>query len=242
VADAVRNDELDIRPGAAYATDNYSLVAWALVAIVVLGALADRSGLLRLLSSLGAALVLFGTYRAAGVTPRRLKQLSIVTGLVVVVLTVTSFSDDRIIAGLSLVVIAVLLGGGPGVLVRRIFEQPVIRAAHVLAAVVAYAQIALFFSYLFGALELLIDTPFFNQEGYGSFAFLYFSVVTITTLGYGDLTPATDIGRSMVMIETVLGQIFLVVLVARLVSVLGVEATHRRSSAPDPADGEREET
>ena len=48
---------------------------------------------------------------------------------------------------------------------------------------------------------------------------LYFSYVTLTTLGYGDITPATAQARSLVMLESVFGVLYLAVLVARLVSI-----------------------
>ena len=51
--------------------------------------------------------------------------------------------------------------------------------------------------------------------------FLYFSFVTITTVGYGDLTAGTSTGRVLVTFEAMIGQIFLVTLVARLVSMYG---------------------
>jgi len=47
----------------------------------------------------------------------------------------------------------------------------------------------------------------------------YFSFVTLTTLGYGDITPVTDAGRLLAMLEATLGQLFLVILVARLVGM-----------------------
>ena len=51
---------------------------------------------------------------------------------------------------------------------------------------------------------------------------LYFSVVTITTLGYGDITPVHPWARATVMLEAVIGPLYLAILVARLVS-LGIE-------------------
>ena len=65
--------------------------------------------------------------------------------------------------------------------------------------------------------------------------FLYFSFVTLTTLGYGDFTPATDIGKVMVTFEALIGQVFLVTLVARLVSMYGIRrrAPIGRRSRPD---------
>ncbi|UCF20549.1 MAG: two pore domain potassium channel family protein [Gemmatimonadota bacterium] len=50
-------------------------------------------------------------------------------------------------------------------------------------------------------------------------ALLYFSFVTISTLGYGDITPATEAARILAILEAVLGQLFLVLVVARLVGL-----------------------
>ena len=49
--------------------------------------------------------------------------------------------------------------------------------------------------------------------------FLYFSFVTMSTLGYGDISPAIEITRSLAMLEAIAGQIYLVVVVAWLVGV-----------------------
>jgi Ion channel. len=51
---------------------------------------------------------------------------------------------------------------------------------------------------------------------------IYFSFVTLATLGYGDIIPANDIIRSLAIIQTMCGQVYLVVLVARLVTLYGV--------------------
>ena len=48
---------------------------------------------------------------------------------------------------------------------------------------------------------------------------MYFSFVVLTTLGFGDLTPATDGGKAVVAFEALLGQLFLVTVVSRLVSL-----------------------
>ena len=62
--------------------------------------------------------------------------------------------------------------------------------------------------------------------------FMYFSFITLTTVGYGDLTPFTDAARSAAVFEAVLGQVFLATAVARIVSLLG---SRRDDPTPQPA-------
>ena len=73
---------------------------------------------------------------------------------------------------------------------------------------------------------------FFNQGDQPTTSFMYFSLVTITTLGYGDLSPAHEVGKFLATAEAVIGQVFLVTVVARLVSLYGMS---RRDSADQPA-------
>ena len=54
---------------------------------------------------------------------------------------------------------------------------------------------------------------------------LYFSFVTLATLGYGDIVPRSDVARGLAIVEGVGGQLFLAVLVARLVSLYGRRKT-----------------
>jgi voltage-gated potassium channel Kch len=51
--------------------------------------------------------------------------------------------------------------------------------------------------------------------------YTYFSFVTLTTVGYGDITAASDIAKRLVVVEAFIGQVFLITLVARLVSLWG---------------------
>ncbi len=51
--------------------------------------------------------------------------------------------------------------------------------------------------------------------------YLCFSFVTLTTVGYGDLTAASDLAERLVVVEAFLGQVFIITLVARLVSLWG---------------------
>jgi len=67
--------------------------------------------------------------------------------------------------------------------------------------------------------------------------FVYFSYITITTTGYGDLTAASNFGRMLAASEALIGQLYLVSVVALLVGNVGrtVEPRRHRGSAPDAA-------
>lgn len=91
------------------------------------------------------------------------------------------------------------------------------------AALCTYLLIGIIFASAYSLLELY-DTKAFNTPGSVPFSersedSIYFSFVTLTTLGYGDITPASPGARTLAMFEAILGQFFLTVLVAWLVGL-----------------------
>ncbi|HEY7267608.1 MAG TPA: potassium channel family protein [Solirubrobacterales bacterium] len=89
-----------------------------------------------------------------------------------------------------------------------------------------YLLIGLLFAVAFDVIQQVGGTHFFTTEHAGRDDFLYFSYTTLTTVGYGDLVAASDLGRSLAMTEALLGQIYLVTVVALIVGNL------RRSREP----------
>ena len=86
-----------------------------------------------------------------------------------------------------------------------------------------YLLIGSLFAFVYGIVSSIGSEPFFAQHGDvdTSQNFLYFSFVTMTTVGYGDLTAATSLGRSLANAEALIGQIYLVTVVATIVGGLG---------------------
>jgi hypothetical protein len=77
-------------------------------------------------------------------------------------------------------------------------------------------------SFLYGVLDLVEPGSFAISEAQTlgeRTIYLYYSFVTITTLGYGDVTPISYIATSLAVLEAVVGQLYLVVLVAWLVGM-----------------------
>jgi hypothetical protein len=90
-----------------------------------------------------------------------------------------------------------------------------------------YVLIGLIFAVAFAVIQDVGSTDFFTTKHAGRDDFLYFSYATLTTVGYGDLVAATNLGRSMAICEALLGQIYLVTVVALIVGNLGRPAESR---------------
>jgi hypothetical protein len=114
-------------------------------------------------------------------------------------------------------------------ILRNAFAHRRISLNTVAAALSAYLLIGLVFTSLFRFVDI-VAPPFFAQTNTNQFTFEYFSFITLSTVGYGDFSPANDAGRTLAMLEGVFGQIFLVTIVALVVSNLGVERHQLRHS------------
>lgn len=166
--------------------------------------------------------------RASGVKRRwtRIVDVLVIVGaiLLAVVLATDLFTnfdvgavnDGRATAPVLYLVLTFL---APFVVVRRLIRQQEVTAKTLTGAVTAYLLIALSSNYLFLTVDALSTTPFFGDPQ-PSTSFMYFSLVTITTLGYGDLAPAAPWGRLTAASEAVIGQVFLVTFVALVVGML----------------------
>ena len=90
---------------------------------------------------------------------------------------------------------------------------------HLYAALSAYLLSGIFFGLFYWALEEIGAGTFTTPSEFTRASGLYFSFVTLATLGYGDIVPRTDVARGLAIVEGVGGQLFLAVMVARLVSL-----------------------
>ena len=90
----------------------------------------------------------------------------------------------------------------------------------VMGGVAAYALFAFAMASVYHGLDLLSDGRFLDGAASAG-DYTYFSFVTLTTLGYGDITPATEIAKRLAVVEAFVGQVFVITLVARLVSLWG---------------------
>ena len=201
--------------------DRFGLLLGLLVTVFVLSAFTGR--VVHTVTVLLNIVMLLVAFRATGL--RRFHHL---TTIAVIGLCGTAvarlLSDDQatvIVASWSqsIVLAAILMAT-----VARVLQHKEVHLQTLLGTFSAYFLIGLVFSWLFIGLNQ-IGTPFFGAPT-SEAEFPYFSFITLTTVGYGDLSPATEAGRVIVTFEALIGQVFLVTLVARLVSMYGVRRQH----------------
>jgi voltage-gated potassium channel Kch len=132
-------------------------------------------------------------------------------------------------AGIMAALSVCLVLGTPVMVLRDIANGRIVSTNSVLGAACAYLLFGVCFALIFGTIGAFTPGGFFESEAAGSASnYLFFSFTTLTTVGYGNLIPATSLGQSLAMTEALAGQIFLVVIVARLVSLWGQELPRYR--------------
>ena len=122
--------------------------------------------------------------------------------------------------------VALLVTATLPVTINRVLHHRRVTVETILGALCAYVLIGLLFAFLFLAVDDFLEAPFFAQPGaHDQGEFLYFSFVALTTLGFGDLSPSVGLPQALTVVEALIGSIFLVTLVARLVT-LWVHESH----------------
>lgn len=140
---------------------------------------------------------------------------------VAVVVAVAIPGDQDEVAGLAAIVVGLMLISAPVVILRRIAKHRIVTATTMWGAIAAYLSLGIALSSIYVTVYAFDPTSFSNVVDGTLGEFNYFSFVTMTTLGYGDIAPTSDLTRAFAVFQTVIGQIFLIVVVARVVSLLG---------------------
>lgn len=119
----------------------------------------------------------------------------------------------------TLLEVALLCAATVAVL-RRVVTSSAVDTRTILGAISVYAILGLLFTFVYTTVERLQGGHFFGEIANPQNGdFIFFSFTTLTTTGFGDLVPAGQPGRMLSGLEMMIGQIFLVTLVARLVSL-----------------------
>ncbi len=207
--------------------DRFGILLMLTIASIVVQALVDMRS-----SFIGSAVVqssvivvLILALRASGVPARRRRIIDVllVFGMVSTIAVAlfdhfvqqvptdvpSTFSPVALIAAVA----------APALITRRVLHHTRVTRATVFGAIASYLLIAIAFALAFLAVDQYQSTPFFGQAE-PTTSFFYFSLVSVATLGYGDITPATPLGQLLGAMDAVVGQVFLVTFVALVVGRL----------------------
>jgi hypothetical protein len=105
----------------------------------------------------------------------------------------------------------------------RILRHRRVGLQTVFGAVCIYVMVGMAFAFIYGGLQTVMGSEVLQVNDGGAVDPLYYSIVTLTTLGFGDITSPEVLVRRITMIEAMFGQLFLAIMVARLVSLFGME-------------------
>jgi hypothetical protein len=164
------------------------------------------------------ALAVLLALRASGLArrPQRIVDVLVLVGVVgwFAIAVLPSFGDPipELRAPLFTVLLAILL---PIAIVRRLLRHTVVTTRTVIGSIAGYLAIPLAFYY--GFLSVYALTGEFFAEPEPTTAFMYFSLTSVSTLGFGDLVATTDLGRLLSTSEAIVGQVYLVAFVALIV-------------------------
>jgi hypothetical protein len=210
-------------------TDAYGIVLALLLLVIILpAALPEGTAGDVVISTVSGLAVLISLHSS------RVPQWVFLSACVIVAGAVmATFAGDEIDGdlwhSLGSMGLGLLLIISPVAILNRIARHRRITSRTIFGALCFYLQLGLAFSFLFRAIDSADPTSITGADLGDRVAYVYYSFVTMTTLGYGDITPVSDWARTLAILETLTGQVFLVVVVARLVSMLGRER-------PEPAD------
>lgn len=148
-------------------------------------------------------------------------RLAVMTASVAVGLSVLAriFKSNKLL-GVAFIIDATLLGAAVITVLRRVVLATRVGFRTILGAISVYTMLGLLYAYLFIGLGRLRNHEVFTGVAHAEVRdYMFFSYTTLTTTGYGNLVPAGDVGQILAVFEMLTGQIFLVTLVAGLVSL-----------------------
>jgi len=156
----------------------------------------------------------------AGAAPRLIRWAGRLAALAVLLAAISAASGGAPPLALSALIQTGLLALAAAAVLRAVIGEAQVGFRTILGAISVYLIFALLFTSLYVGLDRLQPGPLFGSSAHiGTGDYLFFSLTTLTTTGYGNLVPAGQPGKMFAGLEMLLGQIFLVTMIAGLVSL-----------------------
>jgi hypothetical protein len=206
--------------GAFVSADSYGLVLLLIVASYVLSVSlsTDWSGTVLLAIQMVTVWFALRTSKSR----RSVRGVAVVLLAWAAVIAVLNLFSPRVTAenGLVALTAGLLYLIAPLSIIRHLVSRRVIDVETMFGAIAAYLLWGMCFAFFYAAIGAIQATPFFEGgAGDGTFGQdLFFSFTTLTTTGYGNLVPTGNPGQTLAVMEMLLGQLFLVTAVGKIVA------------------------
>ena len=203
-----------------YARHRYAILFYTLLFMLVALPIADTLGLPPLVLKLLIAGCLLAAVMPNAAKGSRYAFLAAIL-LLIVARFVTERDDVPIDFGpvLALYGLAGLLAAAWTL--RFVIRSPAVDSETVYAALSTYLLAGLFFGVIYTAIEFMWPGSFSGPDPFTQASAVYYSFVTLATLGYGDFLPRSELARGVATFEVIVGQLYLAVMVARLIGAFG---------------------
>ena len=208
----------------AYSRSRYAILFYALLLMLVAMPAASTLGISQFAIKLATAFCLL-----AAIMPNATKQSRLVIMGLILSLIILRFISERedvpidfgpVLALFALTGLLATAGA-----LRFVVRSPRVDSETIYAALSTYLLAGLFFGVLYSAMEYMWPGSFAGPDEFTQASAVYYSFVTQATLGYGDFLPRSELARGVATFQVIGGQLYLAVMVARLIGAFGVGET-----------------
>jgi hypothetical protein len=206
----------------AYHRSRYAILFYAMLFTLLAMPLAATFGLPTTLIKF-----LLGACLLAAIMPSTTKRSRLILFVAVLLLIAARIASDRgylpLNSGLVLAVVGITGLLAAAAALRFSVSSDVVDSETIYAALSTYLLAGVFFGQIYWSLEQIWPGSVVGPDKLTELSSVYYSFVTLATLGYGDYLPRTDLARGLATFEVIGGQLFLAVMVARLIGAFGGE-------------------
>lgn len=202
------------------ASDAFGLVLLLVLLTYVLASVVSNGGWAAVLLTIVTTATSVTALVSSHARPVFVRRALLIGVLAILLATISAAGGGRHWLSAANLIEIGLLGIAMGAVLRRVLTADEVSSRTILGAISVYASLGLLFTWAYGLIDRIEGGGFFEEMATAKGSdFLFFSYTTLTTTGYGNLVPAGQVGRMLSGLEMMLGQIFLVTLVAGLVSL-----------------------
>jgi hypothetical protein len=220
--------------------DAFGLVLILVLTTYVLASVLSNKGWAAVLLTLSTSATSIVALTSSHAQPKVVRRAASIAGLAILLAIASAAFGGRLCINVASLLEILLLTVAMAAVLQRVLTSDTVSSRTILGAISVYTTLGILFTWAYGLIDRIEGGGFFGQVPTQGSDFLFFSYTTLTTTGYGDLVPVGQVGRMISGLEMMLGQVFLVTLVAGLVSLWrpgeGILRRRERRGGSDTTD------